>query len=845
MRPFGLAPLAAAVAAAFVANEAFGLPTGSEIRAGQGAITSPNAGSVVVRQDSARLAIDWQSFGIAAGESVRFMQPGASSIALNRVLGNSRSEIFGNLSANGQVFLLNANGVLFGRSAQVDVGGLVASTLDLSVADFMAGKTTFSGGNGGAVVNQGRLSAASGRYVALLGPVVRNEGVIEARMGTVALAAGEQVTLNFGGNSLVGLSVDRGVVGALAENRQLIQADGGRVLLSARAADDVVRAVVNNSGVIEANSVSNVNGLVRLEGLGASTVTLEAGSTIQSSRVELSAGENIRVSGSVRGAQSVAIAAPDAVMDLLGGEVVAPDIHINTWSLLGAGSIDASGAMGGSVHIDTRYLSYRGEIRADGRAGDGGSVTINAQRRIMLNDESVIPANGTASGGSIALTGASGFALLSGTIEAKGGDHGGTIAVTAPNVTSLGGRFDASGEAGGGTILLGGDWQGGGSLPHAQSVYVDERSTLNADANSSGNGGKIVAWSDQQTSFGGQTTARGGTQAGDGGAIEISSKNDLALWSAPNAAARAAGGTPGSVLLDPKNIIIADGGEEGITIFRALFAPDQALPASWGAGDAFGRSVALSGDLALIGAPFDSTRGASAGNAYLYNTTTGAWTDLAAAGTPPASWSAGDLFGFSVALTGNTALIGAISDATRGANAGNAYLFNTSTNAWTDFAAAGTPPASWSAGDQFGYSVALSGTTALIGAPLDATRGANSGNAYLYNTGTSAWTDLAAAGAPPASWGVSDQFGHSVALSGTTALIAAPLDATRGANAGNAYLYNTSTSAWTDLATSGTPPASWGAVDQFGNSVALLGNTALIGAPFDATRGVNAGNAYL
>ena len=75
MRPFGLAPIAVAVAAAFFANESFALPTGAQVRAGQGTVSSPSAGSVVVRQASARLAIDWQSFGIAAGESVRFVQP--------------------------------------------------------------------------------------------------------------------------------------------------------------------------------------------------------------------------------------------------------------------------------------------------------------------------------------------------------------------------------------------------------------------------------------------------------------------------------------------------------------------------------------------------------------------------------------------------------------------------------------------------------------------------------------------------------------------------------------------------------------------------------------------------
>ena len=426
MRPFRLTPLAVAVAASFVASEAFALPTGADIRGGQGAVSSPNAGSVVVRQDSARLAIDWQSFGIAAGESVRFLQPGASSIALNRVLGNSRSEIFGNLSANGQVFLLNANGVLFGRSAQVDVGGLVASTLDISPADFMAGKTTFSGGNGGGVVNQGRLSAASGGYVALLGPVVRNEGVIEARMGTVALAAGDQVTLNFGGNSLVGLSVDRGVVGALAENRQLIQADGGRVLLSARAADDVVRAVVNNTGVIEANTVSNVNGLIRLEGLGASTVT-------------------------------------------------------------SSGTLTARGDEAGAT---------------------GGTVQMLGERVGLLS----------------------------------------------------GGQIDASGSAGGGTVLVGGDWQGKNpDIQNAFRTYVAPDASIKADAILNGDGGKVVVWSDDATRYFGAISAKGGANGGNGGAIEISGKGFLDFSGTVDTSA--ALGRYGTLLLDPTNIeVVTTGG---------------------------------------------------------------------------------------------------------------------------------------------------------------------------------------------------------------------------------------------------------------------------------------------
>ena len=118
--------------------------------------------------------MNWQGFNIAAGETVNFVQPNRSAIALNRVLGGEASSIYGQLSANGQVFLVNANGILFGRGAQVNVGGLVASTLDLSVADFMNGKRTFSG-SGGRIDNFGTLSAEGG-YIALLGGQVSNQG---------------------------------------------------------------------------------------------------------------------------------------------------------------------------------------------------------------------------------------------------------------------------------------------------------------------------------------------------------------------------------------------------------------------------------------------------------------------------------------------------------------------------------------------------------------------------------------------------------------------------------------------------------------------------------------------
>ena len=206
------------------------LPVDGVVVGGSGAI-SQNAKTLTVNQATPKLAVNWQGFNIAAGEAVNFVQPGRSAIALNRVLGAEASSIYGQLTANGQVFLVNSNGILFGRGAQVNVGGLVASTLDLSVSDFMAGSRTFSG-SGGRIDNLGSLAAAEGGYIALLGGQVSNQGTVSAQLGTVALAAGNRVSLDFAGDKLLSLQVEQSAIDSLVENSQLIQADGGQVILT-------------------------------------------------------------------------------------------------------------------------------------------------------------------------------------------------------------------------------------------------------------------------------------------------------------------------------------------------------------------------------------------------------------------------------------------------------------------------------------------------------------------------------------------------------------------------------------------------------------------------------------
>ena len=260
-------PLAAALAGALLTQVSFAqvpapntLPAGGQVVAGQATI-SQSGSAMTIQQATNKAIVNWNSFSIGSKASVNFQQPSSSSVALNRVLGTAPSAIYGSLTANGQVFLVNPNGVLFGQGARVDVGGLVASTLNIGNEDFLAGNYRFSrDGVTGSVVNQGELY---GKYIAMLAPEVRNEGVIVARQGTVALAAGEAVTLGITGKQLIDVQVDKASINTLVENKHLIQADAGTVILSAESASKLLGKVVN-TGAIEAKGIDTSGGTVRL-----------------------------------------------------------------------------------------------------------------------------------------------------------------------------------------------------------------------------------------------------------------------------------------------------------------------------------------------------------------------------------------------------------------------------------------------------------------------------------------------------------------------------------------------------------------------------------------------------
>lgn len=227
-------------------------PLGGEVVGGAGTI-SQQGSQTTIEQSSDRLAIDWDTFNVSLNEKVTFNQPGADALALNRILSENPSRIFGQIEANGRIILANPNGVLFGSDAQLDVGSLVASGLAIDAAEFMAGELHFKGQEGtvGQVVNQGLIAASTGGNVALLGKSVINNGLIRAQLGRVALAAGNEAVVTFDDAGLLGVAIeaatlDEDLAGAYSiTNLGRIDAAGGEILLSASVSEDLFSQAVN------------------------------------------------------------------------------------------------------------------------------------------------------------------------------------------------------------------------------------------------------------------------------------------------------------------------------------------------------------------------------------------------------------------------------------------------------------------------------------------------------------------------------------------------------------------------------------------------------------------------
>ena len=384
------------------------LPMGGSVARGSATISqtaTAQAAAMTVNQSSQRAIINWDSFNLGTAASINFVQPNAQAVTLNRVNDNNPSQIFGRITSNGQVFLSNPSGVYFSPTASVDVGALVATSHGISDANFMAGNYQFErNGATGKVVNEGRISAGLGGYVALLAPEVQNAGVVLARAGTVALAAGEVISLQVQGGGLAGITTTPNAIATLIENKLAVQAPDGQIILSAVALNKLQAGVIKNSGSLEANSLV---------------------------------------------------------------------------------------AKGGKIYLEADDI---------------------------------------------------------------------TLAATS--------RIEAKGPTGGGTVLVGGDWQGSGEMRQATKVTMEAGARIDASATDQGDGGKVVLWSDihnadSVTRVNGSIQAEAGPNGGNGGQVETSGHR-LEVGEAV-VSAQSFKGKDGLWLLDPYNITISSGANASTT----------------------------------------------------------------------------------------------------------------------------------------------------------------------------------------------------------------------------------------------------------------------------------------
>ena len=387
------------IVSAFIASTTLlhAAPTGGVITSGNAAISQ--SGTVTnINQSTQKASINWSTFSIGSTETVNFNQPNTSSITLNRVIGNEKSVIDGALNANGQVWILNSNGVLFGKNASINTSGLLATTKSLSDVDFQAGNYTFSGDSKASVINLGTIDIANNGYTALLANTVSNEGTIRAVKGKIELVGGDAFSINFNGNSLVNLTVTKGVLDALVENKGALIADGGEIYLTTNAVNDLLKGVVNNTGVIEAQTLDDVTGKIELYAHGGE---VKVGGAITTG-----AGEGfVETSG-----QTFSI---DPSASIITGEWLLDPVSITIDSILASAIVSALGS--GDVTISTdgsnTPSTSSGESGSEGDINVNSAITWSTDRTLTLlafNDINInanLTHTGTSAGGMIFLYG--------------------------------------------------------------------------------------------------------------------------------------------------------------------------------------------------------------------------------------------------------------------------------------------------------------------------------------------------------------------------------------------------------------------------------------------------------
>ncbi|MGZ5619614.1 MAG: MBG domain-containing protein [Methylobacter sp.] len=436
-----------AILAVLYPSVSYANPDGAQIVSGQVSINTAIPGVTAIT-NSPNAIINWQNFSIAQNELTQFIQQNGQSAILNRIIGQHPSEILGQLSSNGKVFLINPNGIVFGPGSTVDTQGLIVSSLNLSDQDFLSGNYHFMAGSGaGNILNEGIIRAGKDGNIVLIAPQIENNGIIKSEGGSITLAAGQELTITNLDDPDIRFQIQAPADNAL--NLGKLLTEGGAV--------NVFAGTIKHSGEINADSI------------------------------DMDAQGNIRL-------------------------VAQQDITIASGSKISANSTQGDA---GTIHIESKAGTTlaQGLIEAQAtQTGKGGKVELLGERVGVLDQA----------------------------------------------------KIDASGQNGGGQVLVGGDYHGDNpAVKNAKRTVFSSGSEIKANALKNGDGGKVIVWADEQTKAYGAISAKGGTQSGNGGFAETSGKQALDFHAKVNVGADK--GKGGTLLLDPTTITLVGGNGDGAT----------------------------------------------------------------------------------------------------------------------------------------------------------------------------------------------------------------------------------------------------------------------------------------
>ena len=539
------------------------MPSGPQVQSGNIIIDSSETNHLKINQKTNKSVINWNSFSIHEKGRVDFNMPSSSSSSLNRVVGSTPSTISGKLNSNGNVFLINPNGVIISKSGVVNTNTFTASSLDLSNEDFLSNIYKFNAKPlSKGVENKGSIIVNSGGNAALLGRHVKNSGIVKAKLGKIALGAGDSVTLNFKNNRMMNIIVPSqnldkvtDIYGRtlkyLISNNGELKAQGGIIELSAKVAKHLRMGTISNGdkASITAMSYDKKSGKI--------TLNSQNGSQYHGGKIDVSSENSNMPAGFV--------------------SIKGDNIHSK-------GIIKANGFNGGKVELlSKKLLINNSTIEANGFE-KGGEIIVMSEDTLFSPGKSKLIAKGDHTGGSIKYKGKL-VNLTSGSFDVDSElGNGGLIDVEGKNIALLNAKLSAKGKTMGGKIRVGGEFQGGkrqdytsdnehfgfvnrfGKLPKistAQKTYVDKYSTIDISSKN-GSAGTAVIWSEEVTDYHGSIQANGHFSKDEqkfknGGFVEISSKENLRTVDLTNTYVKG-----GHLLLDPKNITISSNTSDGL-----------------------------------------------------------------------------------------------------------------------------------------------------------------------------------------------------------------------------------------------------------------------------------------